>query len=672
APTFTQTWAVPIADAGGVIATSSPNVAVLDGVPYAVVGDESGQVFALSLASGSEAVGWPVRPGIPIDSTPSVNGSQVFVDAGTNATASSNTGGVFSYNAAGSQLWRANVPSMPSGGASTSAISASAAVGTLQGQTAVVTPALSEEAGEFSTNGASLDGWPWFQGDTNGATPAIADLTGSGQDEIVMGGDSTAGLAFNTQYQNGGHLRVVSPAGHSGSANANAGTVCDHQTNQIVRSSPAVGPFLANRGEGIVAGTGDYSPYAGGSDTDAVIALTANCGLAWEAHLNGDTTDSPALADTAGDGTLNVVEGTRTATNSGSVYVLSGSTGQVLREIDGIPGGVIGGITTVDLGGGHQDLLVPTGNNGVEVFDPATGALLATLAPHTGIQNSPLVTDDPDGRVGITVAGLTTSNGAINGSAVFHFEVGGSNGAVADETGAWPEFHHDPRLTGDAGDASIEVACRPPAGGPQGYWEVSADGGIFSFGNLPFCGSTGGTVLNRPVVGMAGTRDGGGYWTVASDGGIFAFGDAAYHGSTGGIHLNQPIVGMAATPDGGGYWLVASDGGIFAFGDAAYHGSTGGIHLNQPVVAIAPDAATGGYWLVAADGGVFSFGAPYYGSTGGIHLVRPIVAAQATGGGSGYRFEAGDGGVFDFGSATYDGSEGGKPLNSPVVGSASY
>ena len=53
----------------------------------------------------------------------------------------------------------------------------------------------------------------------------------------------------------------------------------------------------------------------------------------------------------------------------------------------------------------------------------------------------------------------------------------------------------------------------------------------------------------------------GGYWLVASDGGVFSFGDATFYGSTGALRLNAPIVGMAATPDGGGYWLVASDGG---------------------------------------------------------------------------------------------------------------
>ncbi|HXA28166.1 MAG TPA: hypothetical protein VN193_05405, partial [Candidatus Angelobacter sp.] len=108
-----------------------------------------------------------------------------------------------------------------------------------------------------------------------------------------------------------------------------------------------------------------------------------------------------------------------------------------------------------------------------------------------------------------------------------------------------------------------------------GYWLVASDGGIFSYGDAGFYGSTGSIALNKPVVGMAPTPDGKGYWLVASDGGIFAYGDAQFYGSTGSIALNKPVVGMAATPDGRGYWLVASDGGIFAYGDAGFYGSTG-------------------------------------------------------------------------------------------------
>jgi hypothetical protein len=217
----------------------------------------------------------------------------------------------------------------------------------------------------------------------------------------------------------------------------------------------------------------------------------------------------------------------------------------------------------------------------------------------------------------------------------------------------------------------LSVPCNAPSGGPNGYRETASDGGIFSFGNLPFCGSTGSIFLNRPVVGMADTGDGGGYWTVASDGGIFSFGDAQFHGSTGAIHLNQPIVGMAATPSGNGYWLVAADGGIFAFGDAQFHGSTGAIHLNQPIVGMAATPSGNGYWLVASDGGIFSFGdAKFQGSTGAIHLNQPIVGMAATPSGNGYWLVASDGGIFSFGSAKFQGSTGSIHLNKPIAGMA--
>ncbi len=79
---------------------------------------------------------------------------------------------------------------------------------------------------------------------------------------------------------------------------------------------------------------------------------------------------------------------------------------------------------------------------------------------------------------------------------------------------------------------------------------------------------------------------GAGYWFVAADGGIFSFGDATFYGSTGNLRLNQPIVGMAATPTGKGYWFVAADGGIFSFGDATFLGSTGSVRLNRAIVGM--------------------------------------------------------------------------------------
>ncbi|MDQ1500880.1 MAG: hypothetical protein QOI86_4220, partial [Actinomycetota bacterium] len=160
---------------------------------------------------------------------------------------------------------------------------------------------------------------------------------------------------------------------------------------------------------------------------------------------------------------------------------------------------------------------------------------------------------------------------------------------------------------GDAasGQNSDSGATLPGAGG---YRLVASDGGVFSFGDAAFLGSTGGVRLNRPIVGMASTPSGRGYWLVASDGGVFSFGDAVFSGSTGDVRLNRPIVGMASTPSGRGYWLVASDGGIFSFGDGRFVGSTGDITLNKPIVGMGATQSGNGYWLVSSDGGIFAFG----------------------------------------------------------------
>src|SRR5262249_16503890 len=130
---------------------------------------------------------------------------------------------------------------------------------------------------------------------------------------------------------------------------------------------------------------------------------------------------------------------------------------------------------------------------------------------------------------------------------------------------------------------------------------------VSPFGGAPRLGGPGAR-LNAPRVGMTTTPTGKGYWLVASDGGVFSFGDARFHGSTGGRHLNRPIVGIASTLSGRGYWLVASDGGIFTFGDARFHGSTGNIRLNRPIVGMARPPSGDGYRLLAPRRGGFYLG----------------------------------------------------------------
>jgi len=294
----------------------------------------------------------------------------------------------------------------------------------------------------------------------------------------------------------------------------------------------------------------------------------------------------------------------------------------------------------------------------------------------------------------IVVAGRT-SVGALDRFAVVRYDSDGSldtsfsgTGRAVVPIGPKPNFASDVPFPAAAlqadgaivlagaglNGANEDFALARLTGDPvprAGYWLVASDGGIFSFGDAAFAGSTGAMPLNRPVVGMAATPSGHGYWLVASDGGIFSFGEAAFAGSTGGMPLNRPVVGMAATPSGHGYWLVASDGGIFSFGDAAFAGSAGGMPLNRPVVGMAATPSGHGYWLVASDGGIFSFGdAAFAGSTGGMPLNRPVVGMAATPSGHGYWLVASDGGIFSFGDAVFAGSTGGMPLNRPVVGMA--
>jgi len=709
--TANQKWSVTLNDAGNPIALSSPNVADLDGQPSVVVGDRAGNVYALHLADGSGVAGWPFYAGAPIDSSPSVAPGalgldSVYVGSG-NASNCPTCGGYQAIFPGGGNQWfvQETNPGTDTG-VPHSGVQASLTVGSYAGGYGVEAGSLGQNTYALgAANGAMLAGFPWYQGDSVFSTAAVADLYSDGNSEIVSGGDSTAGVSYGQTYANGGHIRILSSAGNAGSSSPAGGLICEYDTDQnIDRSSPAVGQFLAGGGVGIAIGDG--SIYPGASDSDKVFALNTSCGLAWSDTLNGVTADSPALADVQGNGQLDVVEGT----TSNTVYVLNGTNGAVVWQ-QPTSGQVMGSPVTADLtGGGYQDVIVPT-TDGIDIFDGRSGAEVATLGTNYGYQNSPLVTDDPDGHVGITGAGYYA-----NGSVITHWEIDNTNasGANVTETGAWPQFHHDPQLTGDAGTPPpppLEVPCNAPTGGPNGYILSATDGGIFDYGNIPFCGSTGGHHLNKPVVATALTKDGGGYWEVASDGGIFAFGDAGFYGSMGGKPLNAPIVGMAATPDGGGYWLVASDGGIFAFGDAGFYGSAGdlplnrpivgmatspdgrgywlvasdggiftygdasfrgsmgGQPLNSPVVGMAADSQTGGYWEVAADGGIFSFGAPFYGSTGGIHLNAPIAGMEANKSGSGYRFVAWDGGIFDF-DAPFYGSMGGKPLNQPVIAMA--
>jgi hypothetical protein len=84
---------------------------------------------------------------------------------------------------------------------------------------------------------------------------------------------------------------------------------------------------------------------------------------------------------------------------------------------------------------------------------------------------------------------------------------------------------------------------------------------------------------------------------------------------------------------------------------------------------MAPTPSGRGYWLVASDGGIFTHGdAGFFGSEGGAPLNRPVVGMLGTQTDHGYWLVASDGGIFTHGDAVFAGSKGGASLAAPIVG----
>jgi len=314
-----------------------------------------------------------------------------------------------------------------------------------------------------------------------------------------------------------------------------------------------------------------------------------------------------------------------------------------------------GRVETITLDGSAQTITIP----GTEFYvDLGLNSDLFTVTSTSG------------GTVSLTGQGWGHGIGMGQWGAL-GYAIGQDNGQ-----GNWTyaqivNHYYAPAQLGSLPGASASVVQLD--GGVGGYWINASDGGVFSFGDAQFHGSTGGMVLNKPVVGMAATHDAGGYWEVASDGGVFSFGDAQFHGSTGSIVLNKPVVGMAVTPDGGGYWLVASDGGIFAYGDAQFFGSTGSLTLNKPVIGMVPTHDGLGYWLIASDGGIFAYGdAQFHGSLGSSPPPTPIVGVAPSSDGAGYWMLEANGTVHGFGDAPTVGIASGSPglgsMKGPMTG----
>jgi len=177
------------------------------------------------------------------------------------------------------------------------------------------------------------------------------------------------------------------------------------------------------------------------------------------------------------------------------------------------------------------------------------------------------------------------------------------------------QYHGTPYSDGITGlggahplNAPISAIIPTPTG--SGYRLIAQDGGVFDFGNAAFYGSTysdgitglgGAHPLNAPIIGGEASADGQGYWLIGADGGVFTFGDAIFSGSTyslgyTGLGGSNPLPGdltsIMPNPRGPGYYLLTSRGYVFAVGGAPNFANND-VSMGQSTVALVqtvPDA----------------------------------------------------------------------------------
>jgi hypothetical protein len=671
----------------GHIGFSSPAVGEIDGVKAVVVASQNGLVYVMNAATGAELPGWPQAVqiasgvGTAVDSTPTIaylDGANrppsIIVGAGS-LYVPDQQGGLEVFYANGQKRFVFHTRDTfnewyggPSGGYA-NAVFSTPAVGDItgDGQQDIVFGSYDHYIYALTPSGAMVPGFPYNNQDTIWSSPALYDVTGTGRDDIYIGADSTGldGCWGGWIYD----LRYVSGAPR---------VAWSHCQGQTFWSSPAIGEINDSGRAAVVIGTSWNTIYGKPSTSDKVYAFYADNGATvpgWPVTTNGPTFGSPAIGDVLGNGQPQVVATSCAHCSSGpaTVSVFTGS-GQEVWSTELNANEELGSPTLVDLTGSNANDVIVGNTWGLYLLNGRNGSFLygtgsAPLGEPCAIMNQPAVTYVPGSGWRL----IESCGGPIAPGHVIAYPLPKTPLVPP----AWPEFRGNDDHTGVASDppAPANPGCRVQSK-PFGYRFVAADGGVFSYGNVGFCGSAGGIVVGAPVVGMAATADQGGYWLALANGTVYAFGDAHLYpggdgmpawGSMQGMSIPGQIVGIAATPDGHGYYLVGSDGSIYPFGDARYYGSEAGQAIGAPIVAMAVSKYTGGYWLVAANGAIYSHHVSYYGAPSGLSGSSSIVGMTADPATGGYWLVATNGGVYAY-HAAYYGSMAGHGLTKPIVG----
>jgi hypothetical protein len=676
----------------GSVWMSSPVVATIDGVKAVILATLSGEIYVVNAKSGRELPGWPqwvhINSSTPtaVDSSPAVayldgpdRPPSIIVGAGS-LWRKNQQGGLEVFYSTGKvrfvfQTKRTFNPWGTGADIYSDPVFATPAVGDItgSGQLDIVFGSYDHYIYALKPNGQLVPGFPIQRADTIWSSPTLADTSHTGRDDIFMGGDSSGLLGCV-----GGWIVDYRYIG------SGPRLVWQRCVGETVWSSPTIGILNKTGRPAVVVGTSFYGGYKGAAMNE-VFAVYANNGQnlpGWPVTAHGSTFGSPAIGRI--DGQLAVVSTSCAQCLSGPAVVTAwnGSGHQIWSSVFDPKSSVTSSPVLVDLTSSDttgDDVLVGSGN-GLFVVAGNTGKVL-----NINGSSEPALKSGCDTPSSSAVSYVP---GAPGSGWMLYFACGGPTipatliayplpvAPSASTPPAWPEWRANPDRTGIADPLSVPLTRCTTSSTDSGYRQVTADGAVFDHGGVAWCGGLNTSVLPSNVVSMATTPNGKGYWLLLSDGSVYAFGNAKWYGDlrgsswTGGpTPPGSPVVGVAATTDGEGYFIVAANGSVYAFGDAKYRGSPGGRATDGPVVAMAVDPATGGYWLVTSRGEIYAVDAPSYGSPAGHALSSPIVAMAAAPNGSGYWLATRNGGVDAYGVPSY-GSAISDHITSQVVGIA--
>jgi len=416
APFPQPTWV----DTVGPVAMSSPTVATINGEEDVVFGTESGYVYVVDAATGQNVPGWPQPvepdPGVPtaVESSPTVayldgpnRPPSIIVGAGSTYVADQQ-GGLVAFNANGTIRFRFATQDVFNEWSSSQgtpdgydeAVFTTPAIGdvTGDGQEDIVFGSWDHRLYALTPSGHLVPGFPVDTEDTIWSSPALFHLRGSANaEDILIGGDASGkqgcsgGFVYDFTYRDQApHL------------------VWQHCENQTIWSSPAVGVINATGRPAVVVGTGFGEPPPYKSDTNKVFAFYASDGApvpGWPVTTAGPVFGSPAIGTLPGSTTPAVVDTSwctscsSTPTGSSMVYAWSG-TGTLLWSQTLVGPNDFSSPVLVDLtGSGANDVLVGSAG-GLYPLDGGTGAYLfgtsltAPINPYSML-NAAAVADVP-------------------------------------------------------------------------------------------------------------------------------------------------------------------------------------------------------------------------------------------------------------------------------------